>query len=159
MAEALRPMGLGRGLERSQERGLAPEGDLHVGPPGELEHRAGVDPDLARVDVARDARDGDEVHLRRGHRVQEGKAVIDPGVDIEDEALPFGHPSMLPEPRARYGAEVFDWGRLASPTNPRFRLGHERARSSPQDAVSAPGRGAIFGTANPELRWRRMSRG
>ena len=46
MAQALRPVGLGRRLEWAEERDLAAHGDLDVGPSGELEDGARVDPDL-----------------------------------------------------------------------------------------------------------------
>ena len=85
VAEALRAVRLGRRLERADERDLAPERDLDVGPAGELEDGPGVDRDLAGVDVARDAGHRDELGLGRGGRVEEREAVVDPGVDVEDE--------------------------------------------------------------------------
>src|SRR4051812_23926811 len=42
IAEPLRAVGLGRGLDRPYERPVASEGDLDVEPAGELEHRSGV---------------------------------------------------------------------------------------------------------------------
>ena len=59
VAEALRAVRLGRRLERPDERDLAPERDLDVGPAGQLEDRPRVDRDLPRVDVARHAGRGD----------------------------------------------------------------------------------------------------
>ncbi len=95
--EALRPVRLGRRLERADERRLAPERDLDVGPAGELEDRPRVDRDLRRVDVARHAGRGDELGVGRGGRVEEREAVVDPGVDVEDEGRPLGHGPMLAE--------------------------------------------------------------
>ena len=54
-------------------------------PPGELQHGPGVPLDLAGVDVAADAGDRDQLGLGRGGRVEQGEAVVDPGVDVEDE--------------------------------------------------------------------------
>jgi len=45
----------------------------------------GVGRDLARVDVARDARHREQLRLRRGAGVQEREAVIDARVDVEHE--------------------------------------------------------------------------
>ena len=54
VAEALRPVRLGRRLERPDERDLAPERDLDVGPPGELEDRPRVDRRPARASMLPD---------------------------------------------------------------------------------------------------------
>ena len=97
VAQPLRPVRLGGRLERPDERRRAPERDLDVGPAGELEDRARVDGDLLRIDVARDAGRRHELHVGRARRVQEREAVVDPGVDVEDERGPVGHPRMLPE--------------------------------------------------------------
>ena len=51
--------------------------------------------DLPRIDVARDAGRGDHVGVRRCGGIQEGEAVVDPGVDVEDERASFGHAPML----------------------------------------------------------------
>ena len=85
MAQALRPVGLGRGLERPDERDLAAHRDLDVGPAGELEHGPRVDPDLLRVDVAGHARHRDQVGVGGGGGVEQREAVVDAGVDIEDQ--------------------------------------------------------------------------
>ena len=67
------------------ERLLAPEGDLDVGPAGELEDRPRVALDLAGVDVAADAGHGDELGLGRGAGVEQRERVVDAGVDVEDQ--------------------------------------------------------------------------
>ena len=85
MAEALRTVCLGRRLERLEERPVAPEGDLDIGPSGELEHRAGVPLDLVRVDVAADAGDRDQLRLGARDGIQERQRIVDPGVDVEDQ--------------------------------------------------------------------------
>ena len=59
-----RAVRLGRRDERPYERRLASEGHLHVVAAGQLQHGAGVLGDLAGVDVAADAGDGDELRLR-----------------------------------------------------------------------------------------------
>ena len=95
VAQPLRPVRLGRRLERSDERDLAAHRDLDVGAAGELEHGPRVDPDLAGVDVARDAGHGDEVGVGRRGGVEQREAVVDAGVDIEDEGEGGGHAAML----------------------------------------------------------------
>ena len=67
------------------------EGDLDVGPIDELEDRARVDRYLAGVDVAGDAGRRDELHLGGRAGVEEGEAVVDAGVDVEDQRDPLGH--------------------------------------------------------------------
>ena len=52
VAQAARPVGLGRRLERPDERHLAAERDLDVASAGQLEHGEGVQRDLPGVDVA-----------------------------------------------------------------------------------------------------------
>ena len=96
MPEALRAVRLGRRLELADQRDLATEGDLDIGPPGELQHGARVDRDLGAVDVAGDARRGDDLGLRRRGGVEQREAVVDAGVDIEDERGAVGHGPMLP---------------------------------------------------------------
>ena len=85
VADAARAVGLGRRAHRSDERGLAAERHLDVLAPGQLEHGAGVLGDLPRVDVAADAGDGDQVCLGRRRRVEQREAVVDAGVDVEDQ--------------------------------------------------------------------------
>src|SRR5207244_8340264 len=77
MAETLRPVRLGGRLDRLDQRSVAAEGDLDVGPAGELEDGPGVALDLMGVDVAADACDGDELGLRRGRGVQDSYGVVD----------------------------------------------------------------------------------
>ena len=92
VTEALRTVRLGRRLERPDERRFAADRDLDVGPARELEDGARVDRDLPRIDVARDAGDRDEVGIGRAGRVEQGEAVVDAGVDVEDQRRPaFGH--------------------------------------------------------------------
>ena len=93
VAEALRAVGLRR---RSRARGRAalgrPSGDLDVGPPGELQHGAGVAlRDLRASTLPADAGDGDQVGVRRAARVQQREGVVDPGVDVEDQRGSIGH--------------------------------------------------------------------
>ena len=92
VAEALRAVGLGRRLERPHERHLAAEGDLDVGPTGQLQDRPRVARDLARVDVAGDAGHREELGLGRGGGVEEREAVVDAGVDVEDQRDALGQP-------------------------------------------------------------------
>ena len=66
-------------------------------PAGELEDGPRVDRDLAGVDVARDAGRGDELGVGRGGGVEQREAVVDAGVDVEDERHPVGHGPMLAE--------------------------------------------------------------
>ncbi len=82
-------------LEPPHERDLAPERDLHVAPAGELEDRPRVPLDVGGGDVARDACDGPQVGLIRRAGVEEGKQIVDPGIDVEDERDPFRHARML----------------------------------------------------------------
>ena len=90
VAEALRSVRLLGRLERADERDLAPERDLDVGATGELEDRPGVDADLAGVDVARHAGRGDDLGVGRSGGVEQGEAVVDAGVDVEDERRALG---------------------------------------------------------------------
>ena len=60
VTEAPRSVRLRGRLERPDERRLAAERDLDVGPPGQLEDGPRVDRDLARLDVARHAGRGDD---------------------------------------------------------------------------------------------------
>ena len=48
-------------------------------------------PTCSGVDVARDAGHRDELGVGRGGGVEQGEAVVDAGVDVEDEGGPFGH--------------------------------------------------------------------
>ena len=57
----------------------------------ELEDRPRVDRHLAGVDVAGDAGRRDELHLGGRAGVEEGEAVVDAGVDVEDQRDPLGH--------------------------------------------------------------------
>ena len=60
-------------------------------PPGKLQHGQRVRRDLAGIGVARDARHRHELGVRGRDRVQEGEAVVDPRIDIEDEGRRLGH--------------------------------------------------------------------
>jgi hypothetical protein len=100
VAESLRPVRLGRRLERAHERDLATERDLDVGPPGELEDPLGVGRHLAGVDIAdtqvaaTSSVSGDAAAYRSA------RAVVDARVDIEDQ----GRRSVTdPESRLRPG--------------------------------------------------------
>ncbi len=109
VAEALRPVRLRRRLERPDERGLAAHRDLDVGATGELQDRPRVDADLLGIDVARDAGHGDQLGVGRRGRVEQGEAVVDAGVDIEDQGNRRGH---LPDAT---GAHVTAWPLPAQP--------------------------------------------
>ena len=87
VAEALRSVRLLGRLERADERDLAAQRDLDVRPPGELEDGPRVDPDLAGGDVARHAGRGDDLGVGRGGGVEEGEAVVDAGVDVDDQRV------------------------------------------------------------------------
>ena len=110
MAQSLRAVGLGRRLERPDERDLATHRDLDVRSAGELQHGARVDPDLLRVDVARHARGGDQVRVGRGRGVEQREAVVDAGVDVQDEGEGGGHAAMLAD-----GVGVRSDGRRRAP--------------------------------------------
>ena len=69
----------------AHERHLATERHLDVAATGQLQHGPGVDADLARVDVARDAGDGPDVGLGRGAGVQQREAVVDAGVAVDEQ--------------------------------------------------------------------------
>ena len=84
-------MGLGRRLEGADQRHLAPERHLDVVASGELEHGQRVLDDLPRLDVARAARHGEQLGLWCGTGVQQGEAVVDAGVDVEQEGHTGGH--------------------------------------------------------------------
>ena len=149
MPEALRSVRLRRRLERSDQRHLATEGDLDVRPPGELQHGPGVDRDLASVDVARHARHRDELGIRRAGDVEQGEAVVDPGVDVEDERGPVGHGPMLASRvrRVRRGrTKLDDQAARAGPrpeprvVGPRSRAWRPAPRPSPAGSPPATGR-------------------
>ncbi len=84
-------MRLRRDIEWSHERDGPAERDLDVAPPCELEHGERVPGDLVGLDVAAAAGDGDDLGLGRGHRVQEGEAVVDPGVAVDEDRDGLGH--------------------------------------------------------------------
>jgi hypothetical protein len=90
-------MGLRCRLERSFQRSLTPQRDLDVSATGQRQHRARIDPDLPGVGIARDTGDGDQLDIVGADRIQQGEAVIDPGIDIQDEWDPLWHGAMLAE--------------------------------------------------------------
>ena len=47
--------------------------------------RAGIPLDLSGVDIAADARDGDQLGLGARNRIQQRERVVDAGVDIDDQ--------------------------------------------------------------------------
>ena len=47
--------------------------------------------DLLGLDVARDARHGHQLGVGRARGVEQRQAVVDAGVDVEDEGRPLGH--------------------------------------------------------------------
>jgi hypothetical protein len=91
VADPARAVRLGGGLERPDERHHAAQRDLDVPAPGQLEHRERVLDDLLRFDVAGAARHREQLDFRRGARVQEGEAVVDAGVDVEQQRNVGGH--------------------------------------------------------------------
>ena len=104
IADPQRAMRLGRGLERAHQRHLATDGDLDLGATGELQDGPRVDRDLARLDVARQARHRDQLGFRRRRGVEQREAVVDAGVDVEDDGDPSGlHGAMLPRSRGPEG--------------------------------------------------------
>ena len=139
MPDAARAVRLGRRLERPYERQLSPDRDLDVRPSGKFQHRQRVRRDLARLDVARHARHRDEVRLGRGDGVQQRQAVVDAGVDVEDDGGGPGHPSMLAErvPSSR------QTGRASPPARRR------RAQVEPDAAISAAVAGRIAVSRSP----------
>ena len=94
VAEAARPVRLGRRLEPADERHLATERDLDVAAAGQLEDRQGVGRDLSRVDVAGDAGHRDQFGVGRRGGVQEGERVVDPRVDVEDQRGAIRHAAV-----------------------------------------------------------------
>ena len=71
-------------------------------PPGELQDSARVDADVMGIDVARHAGRRDELDLREAAAYKQGEAVVDAGVDIEDERMRSAMGTMLPgRPAAR----------------------------------------------------------
>jgi hypothetical protein len=102
IADAPRSMRLGRGLERPLKRHLASDRDLDIRAAGQLEDGERVDRDLASLDVARHTRDRRDVRLGRPERIEEREAVVDAGVDVEQErdGGALGHHAMLARPDA-----------------------------------------------------------
>ena len=78
-------MGLRRDLERADERPVGAQRHLDVGPAAELQHGARVALHVVEVDVAGHAGDGHELRLGRGAGVEQRQAVVDAGVDVEDD--------------------------------------------------------------------------
>jgi len=76
---------------RPDQGHLAAQRDLDVFAPGEFEHRERVLDDLLRFDVSGAARHGEQLDLWRGACVQEGEAVVDAGVDVEQQRDSGGH--------------------------------------------------------------------
>ena len=75
------------------------------GRPASSRTRQRVRRDLAGLDVARHAGHRHQLGLGRRRRVQEREAVVDPGVDVEDQRDGrLGHGAMLAEPPTRRGA-------------------------------------------------------
>ncbi len=93
--DAARSVGLRRRLEWPNEGHLAPQGDLHVLASGQLEHGKRVLDDHARLDIAGAARDGHELGFGGGARVQEREAVVDPGIDVEQERCARCHGNLI----------------------------------------------------------------
>ena len=85
VADPVRAVRLGRDLERPSQRCLAADGDLDVGPAGQLQHRPRVPRDVGQRRVARQARHRDELRLRARGGVQQRQRVVDPRVDVEDQ--------------------------------------------------------------------------
>jgi hypothetical protein len=79
------PRRLGRRHEVTDERRHPAERDLDVLAPAQLEDRERVLGDLPPVDVAGAARHGDDLRVRRGAREEEGEAVVDPRVDVDQQ--------------------------------------------------------------------------
>ena len=101
VADAARAVGLRRRDERPSQRRLAAESHLHVRTTGQLEDGAGVLGDLAGVDVAGGAGHGDDLAFGRGGRVQQGQAIVDAGVAVDqdrDNARHFAHGGMVGQP-------------------------------------------------------------
>jgi hypothetical protein len=71
----------------SAQGGVCAGSDGHALRAGEPKHRTRVDHDLRERDVARYARDCDDLQVRVSYRVQQGKCVVDAGVHIDQ------HPS------------------------------------------------------------------
>src|SRR3990170_3708062 len=91
IADAPRPVRLRRRREGPHQRRFAPQRHFDVRAIGQLQDRARVHSHLPRVDVARHAGGGHELHLRRGARVEEGQGIVDAGVDVEDDGVALGH--------------------------------------------------------------------
>jgi hypothetical protein len=83
--DSARPVRLRRHLEGPDERHRPSERNLDIGSAGQLQDGPCVLGDLDRVDIARHAGDGDDLSFGRGAGVEEREAVVDPGVDVEDE--------------------------------------------------------------------------
>ena len=88
VSDAQGPVRLRRRDERPRQRRLTAERDLQVRSTGHLQDGPRVLRDLARVDVARGARDGHELALGRGYRVQQCQAVVDACVAIDEDRDP-----------------------------------------------------------------------
>ena len=101
VADPARAVGLGGGDERPDERRLAAEGDFDVAAARQLEHRPRVLGDLARVDVAGDAGHGDELGVGRGAGVEQGQAVVDAGVAVDEQGSGAGTSLIVDGRRAR----------------------------------------------------------
>ena len=101
IADALRPVRLRRGDERAHQRRLPAQRHLDVVAPCQLEDGARVLGDLAGVHVPADARHGDELGLGRAAGVEQGEAVVDPGVDVEQEGDRCAGPAHRGDPGAR----------------------------------------------------------
>ena len=122
------------------------------------------------VDVARHAGRRDDLGVGRGGGVEERQAVVDAGVDIDDERGPVGssgHPPMLAE-RIGHSRDGFGFGQAvdvdelgADPGRERFaqgdlvgqeRLrstGHRRAGGRRRRRTGRPGRRARHATRRP----------
>ena len=136
----------------ADQRHLATEGDLDVRPPGELQHGPGVDRDLGGVDVARDAGHRDELGVGRRGDVEQGEAVVDAGVDVEDERGPFGHAFDATGPRAlAWPSGRRSSMRQASRRRPATRVGvvGPRSTASPASSSAVAGRNVIQRQAVP----------
>ena len=104
IAQALRSVGLRGHLDRAHERDLPSDGDLDVRPSGQLEDRERVRGDLVGLDISGAAGDGDDLRVGRGDRVEQGEAVVDPGVAVDEDGGRRGHRPMLAEPGRRGAA-------------------------------------------------------
>ena len=89
---APRTVGLGRDLQRPDQGHGPPERDLDIALADQLEQSPVVLGDLVGLHVAAAAGDGDHLGVVGRQQVQEGQAVVDPRVAVDDDRPARAHP-------------------------------------------------------------------